>query len=63
MENILRRTFEAKGAQKEDAQDNAAGIGILFVSPDNALIPNSFSLVTGCSNNRLNIKLSFSDSS
>lgn len=39
------------GTRNEDVRDNVAGIGILFVSPDNALIPYSFSLATGCSNN------------
>lgn len=39
------------GMRNEDVKDNVAGIGILFVSPNNALIPYSFSLATGCSNN------------
>lgn len=39
------------GARKEVAQDNVFEIGITFVSPDNALIPYSFSLTMGCSNN------------
>lgn len=39
------------GTQNEDIRDNVAGIKILFVFPDNALIPYSFSLATGCSNN------------
>lgn len=30
------------GARKEEALDNVPGIGILFVSPDSALIPYSF---------------------
>lgn len=38
------------GTRKEDTQDNAAGIGILFVSADNSLILYSFSLTMGCSN-------------
>lgn len=39
------------GTRNEDVKDNVVGIGILFVSPDNARTPYSFHLTTGCSNN------------
>lgn len=49
--NVLRERFQKpNGARKEDAQDNVAGLGILFFSPDNALIPHFFSLTMSSSN-------------
>lgn len=39
------------GAQKEDAQDNVAGVRFLFVSPNDVFILYSFSLIIRCSTN------------
>lgn len=47
---------EATQGHERDAQDDVVGIGILLVSPDNALIPYSFSLTIGCSNNMAEYK-------
>lgn len=44
-------------ARKKDAQHNRAGMGILFVFSDNALIPYSFSLTKGCVNNTAEIEV------
>ncbi|XP_028091577.1 uncharacterized protein LOC114291891 [Camellia sinensis] len=39
------------GKKQENPKNNKAGIGIVFVTPDNAIITHSFVLSEGCSNN------------
>ncbi|XP_028064066.1 uncharacterized protein LOC114267239 [Camellia sinensis] len=39
------------GKKQENPKNNKAGIGIVFVTPDNAIITHSFALSEGCSNN------------
>lgn len=36
---------------QEDTQNNKAWIGSVFVTPDDAVLPYSFALEKGCSNN------------
>ena len=37
------------GKKQENLKNNKLGIGIVFVTPDNAIIPYSFALTEGCS--------------
>ncbi|GMP56888.1 hypothetical protein CsSME_00021196 [Camellia sinensis var. sinensis] len=39
------------GKKQENPKNNKVGIGIVFVTPDNAIITHSFALSEGCSNN------------
>ncbi|KAF7149768.1 hypothetical protein RHSIM_Rhsim02G0166900 [Rhododendron simsii] len=39
------------GQKQEDLKNNKSGIGVVFVTPNNAIIPHSFALTEGCSNN------------
>ncbi|KAK3001785.1 hypothetical protein RJ639_020901 [Escallonia herrerae] len=39
------------GEKQNDPRNNQSGIGIVFVTPEWGIIPHSFSLTEGCSNN------------
>ena len=39
------------GKKQENPKNNKSGIGIVFVTPENGVIPYSFALSEGCSNN------------
>ncbi|KAK3024797.1 hypothetical protein RJ639_044107 [Escallonia herrerae] len=41
------------GETRNDPRNNQAGIGIVFVTPEGSIIPHSFSLTEGCSNNEV----------
>ncbi|XP_058221013.1 uncharacterized protein LOC131331161 [Rhododendron vialii] len=44
-------TRSPNGQKQEDIKNNNSGIGVVFVTPNNAIIPYSFALTKGCSNN------------
>ncbi|XP_058221003.1 uncharacterized protein LOC131331154 [Rhododendron vialii] len=44
-------TRSPNGQKQEDLKNNKSGIGVVFVTPNNAIIPHSFALTEGCSNN------------
>lgn len=47
MGNVLQWSFQEPNRKKKV---NSLGIEIVFLSPNNALIPYSFALTKGCSN-------------
>ncbi|KAG5528415.1 hypothetical protein RHGRI_029180 [Rhododendron griersonianum] len=44
-------TRSPNGQKQENLKNNKSGIGVVFVTPNNAIIPHSFVLTEGCSNN------------
>ncbi|KAG5556090.1 hypothetical protein RHGRI_006649 [Rhododendron griersonianum] len=44
-------TRSPNGQKQENLKNNKSGIGVVFVTPNNAIIPHSFALTEGCSNN------------
>ncbi|XP_058202937.1 uncharacterized protein LOC131317399 [Rhododendron vialii] len=44
-------TRSPNGQKQDDLKNNKSGIGVVFVKPNNAIIPHSFALTEGCSNN------------
>ncbi|KAF7151334.1 hypothetical protein RHSIM_Rhsim02G0180000 [Rhododendron simsii] len=42
---------KSPNGQKQDLKYNKSEIGVVFVTPNNAIIPHSFALTEGCSNN------------
>ncbi|KAF7154329.1 hypothetical protein RHSIM_Rhsim01G0139100 [Rhododendron simsii] len=50
--NLAEEEAQSPNGQKqEDLKNNKSGIGVVFVTPNNAIIPHSFALTEGCSNN------------
>ncbi|XP_058216876.1 uncharacterized protein LOC131327758 [Rhododendron vialii] len=44
-------TRSPNGQKQEDLKNIKSGISVVFVTPNNAIIPHSFALTEGCSNN------------